>query len=234
MLSRAAARRHPATADNDAGATLTELIVAMTLSVILGAVTLTMFVTVNGSAASSTDRTIGSSQARDALQSWSGYLAVSDGPVSGSTSHRFEWISAHDMLFYADLNNRAGSAARSAPSIIWLRLDGNQQLVEEQFASYSTFPASYSSCRILATGVTSTTFTPYTTATVSGSFGIPTFTAGNGCQPLPVSVTQTDGIAVSNLQQVNSIQIDLSVQSGSDLRVLAYSTLASVPPLSGS
>ena len=234
MLRIVARRLHRTNAANDAGVTLTELIVAITLSVILGAVTLTMFVSVNSSAASSTDRTIGSSQARTVLQAWSEYLAVSDGPVSGSTSHRFEWISAHDLLFYADLNNRAGSAARSAPSIIWLRLDGNHQLVEEQFTSYSTFPASYSICRILATGVTSTAFTPYTTATVSGSFGTPTFTAGNGCQPLPTPVRQTDGIAVNTLQQVNSIQIDLSVQSGSDLRVLAYSTLAGVPSLNGS
>src|SRR6185437_16997856 len=118
-----------------AGVSLTELLVAMGLATILGAITMQLFVYVDNSTASTTDRTVATAQARNTLQAWSGYLHVSDGSTAGSVSTRFEWLTASDMAFYANLNNRAGDAstAPTAPRMYWLRIDANGHLVEEQF-----------------------------------------------------------------------------------------------------
>ena len=121
MLTGLARRAH-AVRHDDEGVTLMELVVAMTISSILGALTLALFVTVNNSSAATTDRSIGAAQARNILQSWSSYLRVSDGPVAGSSTRRFEWLRPTGTIFYADLNNRSGSGAATPPTMIWLRL----------------------------------------------------------------------------------------------------------------
>ncbi len=108
----------------DAGITLTELLVTMGLSTIIGALTLMLFVHVDDSTSATTDRTIGAAQARIVMQAWSAYLGVADGPSApGSTSHRFEWVTPSSTVFYANLENRPGTSAVSPPTMIWLRLD---------------------------------------------------------------------------------------------------------------
>ena len=159
---------------DDEGVTLVELVVSMTLTIVLGAITLALAVTMNDSAAGTTDRSIGASQVRTALQAWGDYLQVADGPSAGSPQHRFEWIAGDSMLFYADLGNRAGTTATTPPTRVWLRRDTNQQLVEEQFAwngSTSSYPSTPTICRILATSVTSLAFTGYTPSTSSSALG---------------------------------------------------------------
>lgn len=244
MLSRLSRwwRHARAAASQDDGITLTELIVAMTLSVILGAVTMTMFVNVSNSSASTTDRTIGANQARSVLQAWSIYLHVADGPTAaGSSSHRFEWITPTSMLFYADLGNRQGGAGGTGPAtpptMIWLRLDTAQQLVEEQFTSSSatypgTYGTAYSTCRILADHVTSTTFTGYA-STGSGSWGSSLAPTGAGCLALTGSVSQTDPTANSALPNVTSVGIDFTVIDLARTHTQEYSSVITLPALGG-
>jgi hypothetical protein len=233
-------RRAAKAATGDAGASFAELIVAMTLSVLIGAMTLTIFVKINDSTAATTDRTVGSGQARNILQSWTAYLRVSDSPsAAGSTSHRFEWITATDMLFYADLQNRIGTAAATPPTMIWLRLDSEQQLVEEQFlSSSSSYPGTYgtqpSACRILATDVTASNFTGYVTASASSTdFGASLAPTGEGCINLTGSVSQTDAAANSSLPDVSSVEFDFTVTDTKALRSQQYTAVAIVPALGG-
>jgi len=113
MLSRAV--RRISGGDREAGVSLVEMLVAMALSVILGAVTMTLVVQISSSANNSTDRAVHSAQARNALQAWGGYLQVADDSSAGGTAaSRFEWFTASSLLFYSDLNNRDGSLGRRA------------------------------------------------------------------------------------------------------------------------
>jgi type II secretory pathway pseudopilin PulG len=195
----------------DSGVTLVELLVGMTLSVIIGAMTLTLFVNASNATNANTDKAINVAQARNVLQSWTSYLAVADGPSYGTTSHRFEWLTANDVLFYADLGNRTATDAVGAPTVVWLRLT-NQRLIEEQFAYGATTPKV---CRILADRVTATPlFAAYDStyaAMSSGSLGLPMATGGTGCTNLPASITQTDQTAVANLQKVSRVKVAFTI-----------------------
>jgi len=158
MLTRLRHRAQAARASGDAGVTLTELIVAMTLSTILGAMTLMVFLNVDKATSATTDRTINTSSARNAIQAWTSYLRVSDGPTAGSAVNRFEWITAGDIMFHANLYNRATSGAglgSTTPStMVWLRLDSAGALVEEQFPNTAAQGTNPSICRILVAKAT--------------------------------------------------------------------------------
>jgi prepilin-type N-terminal cleavage/methylation domain-containing protein len=228
-------RRRPRAAD-DAGVTLIEVIVAMTLSTILGTAALLFFTAANDSAASSLDRSVSSAQARIALQSWTSYLRVSDGPAAGNPSHRFEWITSTSTLFYADLGNRTGDAAAAAPRMVWLRYDGSaSQLVEEQFTkSGSAYSATPTVCRILATSVTGLTFSGYTSSAGDSDFGISLAPSGSGCVSLTGSVSQTDAVANAVLAKVTSVSISVTVTDTKAQHTQTYNSLAAVPALVGS
>ena len=197
----------------DDGVTLVELLVGMTLSTIIGAMTLTLFVNASDATQASTDKSIDVAQARAILQAWTSYVSVADGPSIGSASHRFEWITDDDMLFYADLGNRSAASVDSvgSPTVVWLRLT-NSRLIEEQFAYGTTSP---SVCRILADHVTAAPlFTAYDSsyaAISSGTLGEPLATGGAGCTDLPASVTQTDQAADARLQTVSRVTIAFSI-----------------------
>jgi prepilin-type N-terminal cleavage/methylation domain-containing protein len=233
MLSRWRASR----SNDDAGVTLIEMVVGMTLAAILGALTLTMVVAITNSASASTDRVIGAAQARTTLQAWASYLRVADGTTPGSPSHRFEWITGTDMLFYADLNTRTAQAAATAPVMVWLRSDTSKQLVEEQFAFDTTvgaYPRTPKICRILATNVGSLTFTPYTASSSDTDFGGSLAPSGSGCLSLTRSVTQSDATANSTLAKIVSVGVDMVVTNSTGGASQEYQTLATVPSLMGS
>lgn len=218
----------------DAGVTLVEVMVSMALSTLIGAMTLTLFVQVNDSTQTSVDRAINTAQARQILQSWTSYLHVADGPSYGNASHRFEWITSTDMLFYADLANRSADAdSVSAPTVVWLRLT-NQRLIEEQFTYGTTTPKV---CRVLADNVTAAPlFTAYDTtyASMTGqNLGQPIATGGAGCTNLPSSVTQTDFTAVAALQDVARVEIDFTITDTRNKHSVPFFSSADVPTLSG-
>jgi len=248
MLTRLRHRAQAARASGDAGVTLTELIVAMTLSTILGAMTLMVFLNVDKATSATTDRTINTSSARNAIQAWTSYLRVSDGPTAGSAVNRFEWITAGDIMFHANLYNRATSGAglgSTTPStMVWLRLDSAGALVEEQFPNTAAQGTNPSICRILvakatAGGIATRLFT------ASDSLGYP-LTGQNlgaatvvaaGCKPLPVTVpsltNHPDPVAVANLQTVGSIAIDFTVSDSKGAHPLEFNSVATLPVLGG-
>lgn len=234
MLTRL--RRRLRSAPQDAGVSLIEIVVAMGMSTILGAAALLFFTAANNSAASSLDRSISSAQARGALQAWTAYLRVSDGPTAGVPGHRFEWITTTSTVFYADLGNRSGATAATAPRMVWLRYDAaKSQLVEEQFvkgaSSYATTPTV---CRIVATDVTALTFTGYTTSSGDTDFGSSLAPSGSGCLSLTGSVAQTDAVANAVLAKVTSVGVSVTVTDTRAARAQTYQSLATVPNLMGS
>jgi len=241
MLTRLLHRRRAAV--GEAGISLVEVLVAMTLSMILGAITMTLAVKVSSSSSDSTDRTISSEQSRNVMQAWSGYLQVADDPTSTGTGvSRFEWFTASSILFYSDLNNRSGSLATTgAPTMVWLRLDSASQLVEEKFvASPSSYPAAPSSCRILNFKVTATKlFTPIN----AGGFEITNQslgtspTVGSGCQSLPSAppskTNKPDASVIANLQNVAAVSISFTTRDTRNSHPLSFTTTLLLPPVAG-
>lgn len=243
MLSvlRRRVRRVRATAD--AGVSLPELLMAMVLSSILGAITLVLFVAVDKASSTTSDRAINDGKARTTLQAWSTYLQASDGPTAGSALNRFEWFTASNVLFYSDLYNRSGSSlgTTSPPKLVWLRLDSAKQLVEEQFSPIPTsFPASWKSCRILGGGVNATKlFTPYgSTSNDLSSLNLGSApSVGAGCQKLPSTLPSQqqhpDQTAAANLEKLFSIGIDFTVSDTHNTHPLEFSAVTALPYLSG-
>jgi type II secretory pathway pseudopilin PulG len=234
--------------DHDTGISLVELLVAMALSVILGAVTMTLFVQISSAANDTTDRAIHSSQARSTLQAWGSYLQVADDPsASGTGVSRFEWFTSSSVLFYSDLHNRDGSlATTNAPTMIWLRLDAAGQLVEERFpATPSSYPASPVVCRIVGFKVTATKlFTPYDalghdltpTDPNSTSFGTSP-AVGSGCQPLPSAppskVNKPDTSVIANLEGISSVTISFTAWDARNAHPLSFISSLSLPIVAG-
>jgi type II secretory pathway component PulJ len=226
----------------DDGITLSELLVVMALGTIVGALTMGLMIQISDSTTSTTDRTISSASARNAIQAWTAYLRVADGTTAGTGTNRIEWLAANDMLFYADLNNRSldSAATTSAPTMIWLRLDGKGALVEEQFASTAALGASPKVCRTLVTNVTTPSAPLFSALDVNGAT-IPAQgtapTASAGCQKLPVTVpSQTprpNPTVQANLQRVNSVTIDFVVRDTRNQRPLEFTSQAVLPALGG-
>lgn len=230
----------------DAGVSLMELLVSMGLSTILGALTLMLFVNVNTSTAATTDRTMSTASARNAIQAWTGYLQVADGTTAGLKTNRIEWLTAADMLFYADINNRSMSSlgTTSAPTMIWLRLDAANQLVEEQFPSTAAAGTSPGVCRVLATNVSQAVNSDgavqpvFSAADVSGTTVTGTGTAPSpttGCQKLPVTVpsqSKTPNAAVqASLANVRSVTIDFQIRDTTNKHAIEFTSQAVLPNL---
>lgn len=243
MSARLIRRLRAARADGDAGITLMELLVSMALSTIIGAMTLGLVVNINTSSADTTDRSINSSSARNAIQAWTAYLRVADSTTAGlRPTNRIEWLTPNDMLFYADLGNRLSStdtqlAQTLPPTMIWLRLDSKGALVEEQFASTAAAGAAAKVCRTLATGVSAPTAL-FTAGDRSGTAmtGLGTApTASAGCQKLPVTppsqTSHPDPTVQSNLQKVYSVTIDFVVRDTRKAHPLEFFSQAILPAM---
>lgn len=231
---------------SDAGVSLIELIVAMVVFSILGTLTLTLFLNVDTSAAAITDRTVNTASARNAIQSWTSYLRVADGTTAGIKTNRIEWLSAKDMLFYADVNNRSMSSlgTTSPPTMMWLRLDAAGRLVEEQFPSTATLGTKPTTCRILASkvsqavnadGVTQPVFSGLD---INGNLlsGLGTAPAASaGCQALPVTVpsqTSSPSAAVqAALINVRSVNIDFQIFDTRGRHPVEFTSQAVLPNL---
>lgn len=233
-------RRVPA--QDDRGVTLVEMIVAMTLTTILGAITMLLCVQTNSAAQTTTDRSVASGRARSTLQAWTSYLRVADGATVGSAPYRIEWLTGQSMAFHADLFNRDGTTATvGSPALLWLRLDSKGQLVEEQFAQPpSSYPAAPTTCRLLATRVSAaplfTGYDPNGTALTGRNLGTAP-AAGPGCQnlltPIPSQQAKPDVVAMTNLQDVSSVMIDFTARDTTGAHPLEFSAVTALPVLAG-
>jgi Tfp pilus assembly protein PilV len=183
-------RRRWQVAAPDAGVSLIELVVAMTLMTVVGTLTLTFFITMNSADRKTVDANIATASARNALESWTRLLSLADSKQgAGSGAGRFEQITPTGAVFYANVNNRAtATSARTAPTKIFLSLEAaanaadGQQLVERDYAPISsvapsTYPVTPTHQRYLASNVVISgwLFTPY----VLGS--PPTISEPNDC-----------------------------------------------------
>jgi len=229
----------------DAGVTLIELVTSMVLMASLGLITARFFLTVDSSSTAYTDRAVNATSAGTVTLAWTNYLRVADGTNAGSTSNRIEWLTATDMLFYADINNRSvtgsGVNTTNPPTMMWLRLDSKGVLIEEQFPSTAASGASPTACRRLLSKVTASQL-----FTASDSGGIPMSsmdlgsapTPSAGCQHLPVTVpsrqSKPDATAVANLPNVASVAIDFIVADTKNQHSIEFSSVATLPLLGGS
>lgn len=258
MLSR---RLRARIEQRDAGVTLVELLVTLGLATIVGTMTLLLFTSANASVNATTDRIVGTADARTVLQSWQALLQSADvAPAtngsgaatgscpSGSTTHRFEWLTNTEVAFYADLANRSASGTTcTPPTLIWLGLR-NGQLIEGEYAvSTGGTTFSLSTCLALtdqasAKVSTNSLFTPNPGQVLfSVDYGA-TFAATTGfasttsCATMPTSVSvtgmlDTDAAANNALAQMRTVGIDFTVSDSTGAHTQNFD--ATVPILGG-
>lgn len=214
----------------------------MTLTTVLGAITMLLFVRTNSAAQTTTDRAVSAGLARSALQAWTSYLRVADGPTVGSAPFRVEWLTAQDMAFHADLFNRDGTTSVvGSPALVWLRVDSKGRLIEEQFAQPPAgYPAAPATCRVLASRVTAaalfTAYDPNGTVLTGRNLGSAP-AVGPGCQNLPAAIpsqqNKPDLVAQTNLEDVASVMIDFTIRDSTGAHPLEFSAVTTLPVLAG-
>jgi hypothetical protein len=250
MLTARLRRRLAEATGNDAGITLMELIVAMVVATMVGAMTMLTFLAANKSVQVTGDRLLGTAAARNTLQSWQSLIQVADAPQTGSTcstgvtAHRFEWITDNDMLLYANVANRDASGGCTPTQMVWLALR-DRTLIEARY-SYSDSAAGWarSVCRTLsgapyATINAGALFVPDpgqfipdadygVTFAATSPFGSVTSCADAPDLVQPDSVKQSVPTANRTLAQVKSIGIAFTVADRSGEHRQSYDTTAAV------
>jgi len=223
---------------DDAGMTLMELVVVGVLASIIMAMTLNFFVGSLTSSDATTSDSIDTAKARVILDDWSSLIRVAGSPTDPKTgTGRFAQVGANEIVFYANLGNRTGNAAATAPVKVDLSItDG--QLIQEQYTAtnantdpYSaaiTYPSQPTSRTVLAgcTGDTAATqcgtpgtisasplFTPYYSAT-----GCPILTAAGLCK--------IDTNSPASLDDVVAIGITFTYAPPGSTRSKTFTTLA--------
>jgi hypothetical protein len=133
----------------DTGITLAELMVSMTLTMVLGTMTVLFFVSAShlGSATILTNQA--TSDARITLDSWTSMIRVAGWLDLPDKADRFELITPTEIVFYANLNNRNAADLTNVQPVTKVALMLNApsegadgQLVEIRFASDNTTPLS--------------------------------------------------------------------------------------------
>lgn len=121
MLTRLRARRRAK--HGDAGITLIELVVAMTIATIVATLTTALFVTSSNVNSKTTNTNVATSAARAVLDSWAALISVADAPTipyvsnvpqngstaqptAGTAADRIINITPTELTFWADVNNR--------------------------------------------------------------------------------------------------------------------------------
>lgn len=250
MLTARLRRRLRGIAHDDAGLTLMELVVAMVVATVVGAMTMLTFLSANKSVQVTGDRVLGTAAARNTLQSWQSLIQVADAPQTGTTcstgitAHRFEWITSDDMLLYANVGNRDATGGCTPTQMVWLALR-DQTLIEARYA-YSDQAAGWttSACRTLsgapyATITAGALFVPDPgtfvadadyggTFAATSPFGSVTSCADAPDLVLPASVSQSAATANQTLAQVKSVGIAFTVADRSGAHQQAYDTTAAV------
>jgi hypothetical protein len=243
LISRTRELRH-----SDAGVTLAELVVAMGLATLIGALTLVVFTSTSSAVDATGDSLNGSGAARVTLQTWQSLLSTADAPQTtstcptGSTSHRFEWLTSTETLFYSDVNNRAADGTCTPNTMVWLALR-NGALLEVRYA-FSSGAYQRSVCRALsmspqATVTAGTLFTPnpgqvLTSVDYGAAFAASSpFTAVTGCSTAPTTVssaavTDTDTTANNALAQIGAVGVDFTVTDSTGTHPQSYDGVVTI------
>jgi Tfp pilus assembly protein PilW len=132
---------------DDAGITLAELVVAMTITTILMTVATIFFVNAERSGYKSALTNQTTADARTTLDSWTSMIRVAGWLDGSATTDRFEEITPTKIVFYANLNNRdSASLTTTALTKVALMLrvtdaaTGEGQLMEVTFNADNTTP----------------------------------------------------------------------------------------------
>jgi prepilin-type N-terminal cleavage/methylation domain-containing protein len=92
---------------DDSGFTLTELLVAMTVATVLGAMVCTFFLQATSASRKADGRTEVAAQGRSAMDSWSTLMRTAEDPDAKGSLQRIESLLPEEITFYAGLDNRA-------------------------------------------------------------------------------------------------------------------------------
>ena len=196
MLTRLLAGRRPR---GDAGISLMELMVAMTLTALLGLLAVNFFVTTDNTGVKTELTNQAVADARVTLDSWTALLRVATWLDPSVQSDRFEEVTPTKIVFYANLDNRTTADQQvGAPTKVALMLrqtnpvTGDGQLIQVIFGPDNTTPTSV---RQLAFN-----------ATPTGGAGQPVFQPYNeGGGPVPLNPTgcldtsRSGGVPVAGL-----------------------------------
>ncbi len=138
------ARRRRALLGDEAGLTLAELIVTMSLMSIVGAMSLFFVVDMNQQADRTRVASVSVSDSRTALAAFTQAVQFADSPTAqpGSATGRFESIAANKIVFYSNGVNRSGAAVRTAPNKVVFSMTGGS-FVQEVYAPKVATPADY-------------------------------------------------------------------------------------------
>ena len=229
MLTACVRRLRRTRAGGDAGVTLMELVVSMTLMTIIGSMAMTFFVGMNTATSKTTSVNQSTAGARTVLDSWTALLRVADSTVApGSAAGRVLMVTPTEITFYADVNNRTCSStctAVSNPTKVDLSLAGGQ-LVEKRYTySGGAYPSTPTTTDVLASGASASgwLFTPY----VNGN--PPTFTAQNLCPGGSLGLcTGTTG-ADAVLDTIVRVDIAFSIQPTSSDAPQSFAASAALP-----
>jgi type II secretory pathway pseudopilin PulG len=179
MLTSLTGRLRRTRERSDAGITLVEMVVSMSLMTIIGSMAVTFFVGMNRASTATTDANLSTAGARTVLDSWTSLLRVADSPTKpGDAGGRIVTITPTEIQFYADVNNRACSStcgAATHPTKVDLSLTSGS-LVEKRFVyANGAYPSTPTSTDTLASGASTSgwLFTPY----VNGNPPTPTLPA---------------------------------------------------------
>lgn len=123
---------------DDRGISLVEVMVAMGLTAILGAMTLLVFLGLNNAARPASEQSFSASEARVVLDSWNRLVQLAESPERSPESYpAFESITSHDIIFYASLDNRSGTNLFTLPTRVRIAnatIEGRTSVVECRYA----------------------------------------------------------------------------------------------------
>lgn len=174
VLTRLLTRLRRTDTASDAGMTLVELLVGMTILSIAADLSMGFFVGTSQQNQRSVDSSVTVANARVAVEAVSSTVQFADTPTNqaGYATARFPNMpTATSLTFYANLTgNRSGSASRTAPSKVSFTVT-NGQLVEQVYAPLNANPTDYTqnysstptTQRDLLDGITNTTVFTYCT-----------------------------------------------------------------------
>ena len=191
MLTALSRRLDRLRRSGDAGITLAELMVAMTLTAIVGTMSTSFFVGASHAGNSTIATNQSTADARLTLDNWTGMLRVAGWLDPTGKADRFEEVTPTKIVFYANLANRnTASSVATAPTKVALLLDvtdvatGRGHLVQVVFGSDNTTPVAVRQLALDARARPgSWVFTPYNQTGVAVDTSQPLCL--NGSTPAP-------------------------------------------------